>query len=183
MNRNPPRSRPIVKRIAQSLLPFALVPCTFAFVLTAMPARLYAESAPPPPLPPECTSSAFTACADASAAAACTVNGFAGTCLNRICIDDAGAGTTASRLACVPSPTTPPTGSTTPPTGSTTPPTGSTTPPASSSSARTTPNSAPDEAGGCSIGAAPLDVGGALSGVAFLTVLGAMLAKRRARLA
>jgi hypothetical protein len=177
-----------MKRIARALLPFALVPCTFAFVLTAMPARLYAESGPPRLA--ECASSEFAACADASTDSACVLNGFAGTCLTRLCIDDAGAGTSASRLACVPSsPTTPPSGSTTPPSGSTTPPgtagsttppTGSTTPPASSSSAGTTPSSAADEAGGCSVGA-PLDLGGALSGVAFLSVLGVMLAKRRAR--
>ena len=171
---------PLMKLITPTLLTFALVPCTFAFILTLMPARLYAEGGVGPSA---CDPAAIQACADAGASGSCSLDGSPGACLTTLSVEDAGriTGNIQCSLKSVPAPS----GSTVPPlptsSGSTPSPapSGSTPPPASSTAAK--PTSADTaEAGGCSIGA-PLDLGGALSGIAILSVLGAVLGRRRAR--
>ncbi|MBK8213422.1 MAG: hypothetical protein IPK71_06670 [Myxococcales bacterium] len=70
---------------------------TVAFVLTAGPARLYAETAPPPPA---CDAPEVVACADASPGSTCDREGTPGTCESRLC-DDRDAGRITNALRCV----------------------------------------------------------------------------------
>lgn len=149
---------------------------TVAFVLTAGPARLYAESAPPPP---SCDSPEVTACADASAGSACNQGGTPGTCESRLC-DDRDAGGSRSALRCVPvaKPGPSPTGSSPSPSAS------SPAPPAPSGSAQPDagsdagPEATDDSAGGCSTqGHAP--VGPAAAAFTFAALLGLAVVRSR----
>ena len=70
---------------------------TVAFILTAAPARLYAEAAPPPPA---CDAPEVLACADASPGSTCDQGGTQGTCENRLC-NDRDAGRMNNALRCV----------------------------------------------------------------------------------
>lgn len=152
---------------------------TVAFVLTAGPARLYAEAAPPPPA---CDSPEVTACADASPGAACDREGSPGTCESRLCSDrDAGRMRDALRCVVIAKPGPAPSGSS--PTPSASSPT-----PAPSASSRTDGGASDgadsgteatdDSAGGCSTqGHAP--VGLAAATFTFAALLGLAFVRSR----
>lgn len=83
-------------RISSTSLLTLGVPAAVFFVLTANPARLYAEAGLPPPL---CTAEEVTACSGLSNGATCAYDGGSGTCQSELCQADAG---NISALRCRP---------------------------------------------------------------------------------
>jgi uncharacterized protein (TIGR03382 family) len=148
---------------------------TVAFVLTAGPARLYAEAAP---LPPACDAPEVTACADASPGAACDREGTPGTCENRLCSDrDAGRVRDTLRCVVIAKPGPAPSGSSPSPSASSPTPAPSAT--SGSDAGADAGNEATDDsAGGCSTqGNAP--VGPAAATFTFAALLGLAFVRSR----
>jgi hypothetical protein len=85
-----------MKHFALSLFGTASFPFTVLLALTAGPARLYAETAPPPPA---CIAPEVEACAARSSGEACAWDGGMGTCESALCMD-ADSGTFVTTLAC-----------------------------------------------------------------------------------
>lgn len=95
-----------MKRLVSALAAPTL-PLIFAFVLTARPARLYAESSTPA-TGQACSSIALGPCFQKAADDTCTTSGGkTGTCKSTSCVDEAGQKTTV--LACVITASTTPT--------------------------------------------------------------------------
>lgn len=85
-------------KLASSLFVTLGVPAVAFFVVTASPARLYAEAAP---APSACTAPDVTACADAAASSACAYDGGSGFCQSALCTNP-DSGTTDVALVCKP---------------------------------------------------------------------------------
>ncbi len=76
-----------MKRAAGFFVTTWAVPLAVFFVLTAGPARLYAETAPPPPA---CTAPEIEACSGKDGGA-CVVDGSVGVCMQRLCMHTDGS--------------------------------------------------------------------------------------------
>src|SRR5690349_1118309 len=83
-------------RVSSTSLLTVGVPAAVFFVLTANPARLYAEAGLPPAV---CSAEVITTCASADAGATCTYDGGSGKCQADLCQSDAGI---VSALRCRP---------------------------------------------------------------------------------
>jgi len=147
----------------------ASVPLAVVFVLTARPARLYAETAAPPS---PCTDPDFEACAGKNSGAACAWDGATGTCQSTLC-QDPDSGYFVGGLHCVPTAVGPDGG---PDAGAG----GDAGGDAAASPGGSAAGGPPAE--GCSCSAAGVTPSGALSsGAGLLLALGAMLRVRRRR--
>jgi hypothetical protein len=99
-----------------SALAAPILPALFLFVLTARPARLYAESSTAPVPTTSCANLAVAPCEGKATAEACTTSGGkAGTCKSTACKKE--DGTATSVLTCVVSLSTQPTQGNTVPEG------------------------------------------------------------------
>lgn len=85
-------------RVSSTSLLTVGVPAAVFFVLTANPARLYAEAGLPPAV---CSAEVITTCANADAGATCSYDGGSGKCQADLCMS-VDAGGTISTLRCRP---------------------------------------------------------------------------------
>ncbi len=149
-----------------SVLAAPVLPALFFFVLTARPARLYAESSTAPVPTTSCANLAAAPCEGKAAAAACaTSGGKAGTCKSTACKKE--DGTAGAVLTCVVS-------------LSTTPTEGNTVPEEETPAGPTTTTTKDD---GCAVGSARGAEGGGAAGGFALVGLGLAVTTfaRRAR--